>query len=93
MSKSLFQHLRRTSLHVGAVVAMSLALTPGGGRTLRYDENLRRDLKLLEVSDDLLEELKEDRCVFERVESFEFSSCSSADNNRLCVLLPVQICI
>ena len=51
---------------------MSLELTPGGGRTLRYDENLRRDLKLLEVSIELLEELKEDRCVVESVRSLNF---------------------
>lgn len=42
---------------------MSLECRDGTSRTLRYDEGLRHDLKLLEISEELLEDLKENRCV------------------------------
>lgn len=36
---------------------MALQLEPGKPRTLRYGEQMRTDLKLLEVDEDLLQEL------------------------------------
>jgi hypothetical protein len=44
-------------------------------RTLRYHEALRHDLKLLEITDDLMEELQTGKCVdlpgFHRSPEFE----------------------
>lgn len=48
---------------VTAVRTMSLQLERGKPRTLAYAPELRHDLKLLEVSEDLLEELRISGCV------------------------------
>lgn len=42
-------------------VKMSLDCPVESIRILRYDDALRHDLKLLEISEELLEELKDDR--------------------------------
>jgi len=42
---------------------MSLECGVGISSKLRYDEGLRHDLKILEISEELLEDLKENRWV------------------------------
>jgi hypothetical protein len=52
---------------------MALQLEPGKPRALRYGDAMRRDLKLLEVDEELLQELQRDGWVWCHVAAIAFT--------------------
>lgn len=60
----------------------------GESRILRYQDTLQNDLKLVEISDDIMEELMEDRCVVPYV-AIQIWNPLPAPNRAIVTLLPL----